>query len=205
MLPSSATLHTMLPSPFDAPDDVARRCRRSRRCCRRRSTLQTMLPSSLTLQTMLPSSFDAPDDVVVVLARAPHDGLSGLRLQRAPRLVRCPGVAAGQRHAAGDQVVAPDDVTGPVDALVVDGVAHLTDAVLRRGEEPARGARRPCAFRKPAPCASTFSPRATRRCTAGCAFTALGVSVGFASSINATVPATTGVAMLVPLRLRYGL
>src|SRR6185436_5545249 len=36
------------------------------------------------------------------------------------------------------------------------------------------------------------------------AFTALGVSAGFACSINATVPATTGVAILVPLRLRYG-
>ena len=34
---------------------------------------------------------------------------------------------------------------------------------------------------------------------------AFGVSVGFACSISATVPATTGAAMLVPLRLRYGL
>ena len=37
------------------------------------------------------------------------------------------------------------------------------------------------------------------------AFTAFGVSDGFASSISATVRATTGAAMLVPLRLRYGL
>jgi hypothetical protein len=37
------------------------------------------------------------------------------------------------------------------------------------------------------------------------AFTALGVRSGLASSINATVPATTGAAMLVPVRLRYGL
>src|SRR6266516_4094767 len=36
------------------------------------------------------------------------------------------------------------------------------------------------------------------------AFTRLGVSVGLACSINATVPVTTGAAMLVPLRLRYG-
>ena len=31
-----------------------------------------------------------------------------------------------------------------------------------------------------------------------------GVRFGFASSISATVPATTGVAMLVPLSVRYG-
>src|SRR5918911_1824041 len=36
------------------------------------------------------------------------------------------------------------------------------------------------------------------------AFTAFGVSLGFACSISATVPDTTGAAMLVPLRLRYG-
>ena len=36
------------------------------------------------------------------------------------------------------------------------------------------------------------------------AFTALGVSDGFACSIKATVPATIGAAMLVPVRLRYG-
>ena len=32
-----------------------------------------------------------------------------------------------------------------------------------------------------------------------------GVSDGFACSISATVPLTTGAAMLVPVRLRYGL
>ena len=37
------------------------------------------------------------------------------------------------------------------------------------------------------------------------AFTRFGVSFGFACSISATVPATTGAAMLVPVRLRYGL
>jgi hypothetical protein len=37
------------------------------------------------------------------------------------------------------------------------------------------------------------------------AFTMFGVSDGFACSISATVPATTGEAMLVPVRLRYGL
>ena len=36
------------------------------------------------------------------------------------------------------------------------------------------------------------------------AFTRFGLSDGFAWSISATVPATTGDAMLVPLRLRYG-
>jgi hypothetical protein len=36
------------------------------------------------------------------------------------------------------------------------------------------------------------------------AFTALGVSEGFAWSISAIVPVTTGAAMLVPLKLRYG-
>jgi hypothetical protein len=34
------------------------------------------------------------------------------------------------------------------------------------------------------------------------ALTALGVSAGLASIISATVPATTGAAMLVPVRLR---
>src|SRR4029450_3508899 len=36
------------------------------------------------------------------------------------------------------------------------------------------------------------------------ALTMFGVRDGFACSINATVPATTGDAMLVPVRLRYG-
>ena len=36
------------------------------------------------------------------------------------------------------------------------------------------------------------------------ALTALGLNAGFAWTINATVPATTGAAMLVPFRLRYG-
>ena len=37
------------------------------------------------------------------------------------------------------------------------------------------------------------------------ALTRFGVRFGFACSISATVPATTGAAMLVPVRLRYGL
>src|SRR5262245_15533029 len=37
------------------------------------------------------------------------------------------------------------------------------------------------------------------------ALTAFGVSDGLAWSIRATVPDTTGAAMLVPVRLRYGL
>src|SRR5690349_17163309 len=36
------------------------------------------------------------------------------------------------------------------------------------------------------------------------AFARFGVSFGFACIIRATVPATTGAAMLVPVRLRYG-
>ena len=36
------------------------------------------------------------------------------------------------------------------------------------------------------------------------ALTRFGVSFGFACSINATEPATTGAAMLVPLSARYG-
>ncbi len=35
-------------------------------------------------------------------------------------------------------------------------------------------------------------------------FTMFGVSAGFACIISATVPATTGAAMLVPLSVRYG-
>jgi hypothetical protein len=37
------------------------------------------------------------------------------------------------------------------------------------------------------------------------AFTRFGVSFGFACSISATLPLTTGADMLVPVRLRYGL
>src|SRR3954466_7680033 len=56
----------------------------------------------------------------------------------------------------------------------------------------------------PAPCVRGPQPGTT--CVVYCriALTALRVSDGFACSINATVPLTTGVAMLVPLRLRYG-
>jgi hypothetical protein len=36
------------------------------------------------------------------------------------------------------------------------------------------------------------------------AFTAFGVSNGFACIMSATAPATTGAAMLVPLKLKYG-
>ena len=49
---------------------------------------------------------------------------------------------------------------------------------------------------------STFSAWCDSAVNCRIAFTAFGVSFGFASSINATVPATTGVAMIVPLRLR---
>src|SRR3982751_5679723 len=62
----------------------------------------------------------------------------------------------------------------------------------------------PRAFRKPAPCVNASYPG--YGCAVYCrmALTALGVSAGFAWSINATVAATTGADMLVPLRLRYG-
>src|SRR4029453_8036695 len=63
----------------------------------------------------------------------------------------------------------------------------------------------PRALRKPAPCASTLSLERDWAVYCRMAFTAFGVRLGLASSISATVPATTGVAMLVPLRLRYGL
>ena len=81
----------------------------------------------------------------------------------------------------------------------------------------------PAASRRPGACSRT-SPAAPRRacsgsrrparaacspvlpapCTAGCALIRFGVSFGLAWSISATVPLTTGAAMLVPLRLRYG-
>ncbi len=59
----------------------------------------------------------------------------------------------------------------------------------------------PRAFSIPAPWTSRLV--LLRTCAVYCriALTAFGVSFGFASSINATVPATTGAAMLVPLRL----
>jgi hypothetical protein len=63
----------------------------------------------------------------------------------------------------------------------------------------------PLAFNIPAPCTSMLV--LLFNCAVYCriALTAFGVSFGLASSINATVPDTTGADMLVPLRLRYGL
>src|SRR5262245_27201830 len=60
----------------------------------------------------------------------------------------------------------------------------------------------PFAFRNPAPSVSGSWRGYT--CAVNCriAFTAVGVSDGFACSISATVPLTTGAAKLVPLRLK---
>src|SRR5262245_48889120 len=63
----------------------------------------------------------------------------------------------------------------------------------------------PLALTKPAPCSSGDTAGAACAVYCRMALTAFGVSDGLASSISATVPATTGAAMLVPVRLRYGL
>ena len=63
----------------------------------------------------------------------------------------------------------------------------------------------PLAFSSPAPCARGVSPASSCAVYCRMALTAFGVSEGFAWSISATVPLTTGAAMLVPLMLRYGL
>src|SRR6266540_377507 len=60
----------------------------------------------------------------------------------------------------------------------------------------------PLVFRNPAPSVSALYPGYTCAVYCRIAFTRFGVSVGFACSINATLPATTGADMLVPVRLR---
>src|SRR5919112_5544557 len=61
----------------------------------------------------------------------------------------------------------------------------------------------PRAFRNPAPCASGFARRSSA-VYCRIAFTRFGVSAGFACTISAIVPVTTGDALLVPLIARYG-
>ena len=63
----------------------------------------------------------------------------------------------------------------------------------------------PSAFRRPAPCARNDASSRASSVYCKMALTAFGVRFGSASSINATVPVTTGAAMLVPVRLRYGM
>jgi len=62
----------------------------------------------------------------------------------------------------------------------------------------------PRALRKPAPCARYELPLYVSAVYCRIALTAFGVSDGLACSISATVPATTGAAWLVPVKLRYG-
>ena len=58
----------------------------------------------------------------------------------------------------------------------------------------------PSTFNKPAPCCSRFAPASG--CAEYCSIALIsgGVRPGFACSINATVPDTTGAAIDVPLR-----
>src|SRR6516165_3712180 len=60
------------------------------------------------------------------------------------------------------------------------------------------------ALRKPAPSVNESYPGYDCAVYCRMALMAFGVRVGFACSIAAMVPLTTGAAMLVPLRLRYG-
>src|SRR6187551_4062332 len=62
----------------------------------------------------------------------------------------------------------------------------------------------PRALRNPAPWVKSLYRVLCSAVYCRIAFTRLGVSDGFAWNISATVPATTGAAMLVPVRLKYG-
>src|SRR5204863_7416244 len=62
----------------------------------------------------------------------------------------------------------------------------------------------PFALRKPAPWLSASKPSWRVDVYSRIALTAFGMSAGFAWTINATVPLTTGAAALVPLMLKYG-
>src|SRR5450631_3241984 len=59
-------------------------------------------------------------------------------------------------------------------------------------------------FRKPAPCRSALTPGLAIAVNSRIALIRFGVSIGFACSISAIAPLTTGVAMLVPVKLSYG-
>src|SRR5262245_4531226 len=62
----------------------------------------------------------------------------------------------------------------------------------------------PRAFRNPAPCVRPSYSSCDSAVNCRIAFTRFGVSEGFACSMSAIVPLTTGDAMLVPLSERYG-
>ena len=94
-------------------------------------------------------------------------------------------------------MVAPDDLLAPHRLNRQHGAGlrrrvELCEADGANGVEEARALRERVVIR----------PVLWRYCRI--AFTAFGVSVGFAWSISATVPATTGAAMLVPLSAIYG-
>ncbi len=189
----------------------------------------TMLsPSSAVPHTMLsPSSRGAPHDVVAVVGGAPHDVVAVV--------ARCPTrCCRNRRLAAGapDDVVAVvalrlgpapvplqasrrcrrDRGQPPVSrwlpqmmCLLHSRLIGSVDARRARARRTARGAPRRARSGSPRPAQRVRSPGYACAVYCRIAFTRFGVSVGFACSISATVPVTTGAAMLVPLRLRYGL
>ena len=175
---------------------------------------QTMLSSPSVPQTML-SSPSVPHTMLSPLASCvpqtmlsqpsphsvPHTMLSSsLRPWAAPQItLRGPGVADRAEVAARDPMVAPDDLLAP-DAWIGMRDAGRVRLVERRelhraeGVEEARHPGGACVY-------PGYS------CAVYCRmpFTRFGVRIGLAWSIRATVPATTGAAMLVPLSERYGL
>ena len=62
----------------------------------------------------------------------------------------------------------------------------------------------PRALRNPAPWVRWLYPARASAVYSRMALTAFGVRAALASSISAMAPVTTGAAMLVPVRLRYG-
>src|SRR6185436_595413 len=75
---------------------------------------------------------------------------------------------------------------------------------LAPGASDRASATAPRAFRNPAPCDSPSTSSCASAVYCRIAFTRFGVRAGFACSISAMVPLTTGDAMLVPLSDRYG-
>src|SRR5687768_12172812 len=88
------------------------------------------------------------------------------------------------------------------------GVGSLSGALAGAGFAPLAKAfaswTAPRAFRNPAPCVRSLKRDLCSAVYCRIAFTRFGESAGFAWIISATVPATTGADMLVPLRLKYG-
>src|SRR4051812_21675882 len=82
-----------------------------------------------------------------------------------------------------------------VDRLTVDAGTSLYAVA---------NARAPATFMNPAPCRSGLTLGWKRAVYSRMALMRFGVRFGLACSINATAPLTNGVAMLVPLRLKYG-